>query len=162
MTRQILLISTLLFGALPSYSALVLTLTPPVRSDVPSDALVFSGTILNSGPADVFLNGIFISFTPPAGTYLSEDQNFFSANVGSVLLSGESYIGPIFRLPITPNTPPGTYSGTVSFLGGGDELALDALQEDAFSATLATPEPATLTLISAALGVMALRRRRTT
>ncbi len=146
----------LLLSAAPSYSALVLTLSPSTEVGAAGDSVVFRGSIENIGLADAFLNDIAIVFTPPAGTYLTVDPNFFFANVPGVLLSGENYTGPIFRFLVAPNTPTGSYSGIAAILGGSDEFAHDPSRPVSF--TVATPEPANIGLIIAALAGCAITR----
>ena len=148
----------LLLSSAPSYAALVLTLSPSTEVAA-ADSVVFRGSIANTGLADAFLNDIAIVLTPPAGTYLTVDPNFFFANVPGVLLSGETYTGPIFRLLIALNTPAGNYSGIAAILGGSDEFALDPSRSVSF--TVATPEPATIGLMLAALAGLAIITRTT-
>ncbi len=152
-----LLLSVFLLSALPASPALLFTLTSPAQTGQPGDTITFSGTLENNGLADLFLNDIAITFTPPAGTYLIEDHNFFFANVPGVLLPGETYSGPIFSLLIAAGTPVGTYAGSAAMQGGADPSALDALALAPFSVTV-VPEPATLTLLASALVALAARR----
>ena len=151
-----LLLAAFLLSALPAYSALVLTLSPSAQTGQPGEAIIFGGTLQNTGLADLFLNDLALAFTPPAGTYLIEDHNVFF-NVPGVLLPGETYNGPIFGLLIVAGTPLGTYTGSATVQGGADPFALDALATGPFSVTVA-PEPATLGLIAAALATLAARR----
>jgi hypothetical protein len=155
--RALLLLMTLTF---PGYPALVLTLNPSTAIGVEGGTVTFEGILENTGAFDVFLNDINLAFTPPAGTYLTNDPNFFFANVPGVLLPGESYTGPIFHLLIAPGTPPADYSGVVSILGGDDEFALDALNAGDFTVQM-TPEPATLLLMAGALAALAIRCKLT-
>ncbi len=152
-----LILSVFLLSALPASPALLLTLTPPAQNGQPGDTIIFGGTLENTGLADLFLNDLAIAFTPPAGTYLIEDHNFFFANVPGVLLPGESYTGPIFRLLIAANTPLGTYAGLAALQGGAEPNALDQLANGSFTVTV-VPEPATLALIASALATLAARR----
>ena len=150
-------LAAFLLSALPAYSALVLTLSPSAQTGQPGEAIIFGGTLQNTGLADLFLNDLALTFTPPAGTYLIEDHNFFFANVPGVLLPGETYNGPIFSLLIVAGTPLGTYTGSATVQGGADPDALDALAIGPFSVTVA-PEPATFGLIAGALATLAARR----
>ena len=151
-----LVLSAFLLSALPAYSALVLTLTTPAQTGQPGDTITFHGTLENNGLADLFLNDIAITYTPPV-PYLIEDHNFFFANVPGVLLPGQTYNGPIFSLIIAAGTPLGTYAGTATVQGGADPLFLDGLATGDFTVTV-VPEPATLSLIAGALATLAARR----
>ena len=152
------LLAALLFSALPASATLAFTLTPAVQTGQPGSSITFSGTLQNNGLADLFLNDLTIAFTPPAGTYLTEDHNFFFANVPGVLLSGESYIGPIFQLLVAPGTPPGTYMAVVTLQGGSDPFALDPLAISGLT-VLVAPEPGTLAFMLTGLSVLILAQR---
>ena len=149
--------------AMPGCAALLFTPTTPLQTTAPGTTIVFSGTLENTGPDDVFLNDLVVDFAPPAATYLINDPNFFFATVPGVLLAGESYVGPIFSLSIAPNTPLGPYSGMATVLGGADEFAMTVIAVSPFSVTVANtvPEPATAGLFAAALVGCVLRRRVT-
>ena len=149
----------LLLTAVPGYSDLIVTLAPSTRVAAPGGMVTFCGTIENTALVDAFLNDIAFTFTPPAGTYLTADNNFFFANVPGVLLSGETYTGPIFRFVVAPNTPAGIYSGTVSLLGGATDLSFDPFTPTSFAVQM-VPEPSTLGLMLAALGVLLTADRR--
>ena len=152
-----LLLSAFLLSALPAYSALLLTLSPPAQTRQPGATITFNGTLENTGLADLFLNDLVFAYAPPAGTYLTADLNVFFANVPGVLLPGETYNGPIFSLIVAAGTPLGTYTGAATVQGGADPFALDALATGPFTVTV-VPEPATFGLIAGALAALAVRR----
>src|SRR5262245_10919524 len=95
------------------------TLNPSVVAQT-GGAAIYQGTITNLGTSDLFINDISINFTPPGGQFLTNDINFFFANVPGTFLPNESYTGPIFRITVAPNTPLAVYTGVVTLLGGAD------------------------------------------
>ena len=165
MKCKLLLLLTL---ASPAFAGLIFTLNPPTGVGQPGDAIVFSGTLLDDDldTSFLFLNAIAVSFTPPGGTFLSPDPNFFTQNVIGVLQSPpdifpDSYSGPIFEIHVAPNTPAGTYFGTIDILGGHnspDDSTVLATQR--FQVVAGAPEPALGGLTLAALACLALARSR--
>ncbi len=159
MSRTLALFAGFILWAAPGFSGtLQFVLNPAVEAGVPGGDVFFGGTLKNLGPPDLFLNDYEITFTPPAGTYLADDHNFFFFNVNGVLLSGESYAGPIFHLTLAPGTPGGNYFGSITILGGDTPDAFDAIGTQSFEVSVA-PEPSTVGLLLAGLA-MGWRRRR--
>jgi len=158
----------LLALASPAFAGLVFTLNSPVGVGAPGDSIIFSGTLLDDDldTSFLFLNAIAVSFTPPGGTFLSPDPDFFFQNVIGLLQSPpdvatDSYTGPIFKIDVAPNTPAGTYFGTIDILGG--RLSPDdtnVLATQTFQVSVGVPEPALGGLMLAALLCMALVRSR--
>ena len=72
----------------------------------------------NTGPTTNFLNNIQFAFTGAATNYFMADTNVFFANVPGILLPGDTYTDVVFGVVISPATPPGNYSGTVTIQGG--------------------------------------------
>jgi len=148
------------------------TLTPDTMSGQRGDSLVFSAILTNTSNSTVFLNDLFFTLTGAAGTYLTPDTNVFFANVPGTLDPGQTYDngmasgGSFFGINIASFAPDGTYSGTVTILGGADQNATGPISAaTTFNVTVA-PEPGTLGLIVAAGGagipglVLTRRRRR--
>jgi hypothetical protein len=166
MSRTLALFAALVISVVPASSAtLDFFLTPSLQAGAGGGSVVFQGTLANFTTSDLFLNDFDISFTPPAGTYLADDHNFFFFNVPGVLEAGETYTGPIFRLLIAPATPPGAYFGSATILGGADEFTFDPIASQSFEVSL-VPEPATMAttgLMLAGLGIAlaGYRSRRT-
>jgi hypothetical protein len=96
----LLIIGGVIWLAAPdrAFADLAINLTAASLPADPGADAVFTGTLTNTGSPDIFLNDINFSFTPPAGTYLTADRNFFFANVPGILSPGETYSGPIFSL----------------------------------------------------------------
>src|SRR5208282_5845370 len=71
---------------------LAFVLTPAAQSDVGSNEVVFTGTLINTRLTDdLFLNNIQFDFIDEADDYLAADTNAFFANVPGILLPGETY-----------------------------------------------------------------------
>src|SRR5580765_208659 len=104
MLRILALATMLLLCAAPGVSGtLQFALNPSVEAGVAGGDVFFGGILKNLDPPDRFLNDYQISFSGPAGSYLLDDHNYFFFNVNGVLLSGESYTGPIFHLTLGPD-----------------------------------------------------------
>jgi len=164
MKCKLLLLLTL---ASPAFAGLIFTLNSPTGVGAPGDSIIFSGTLLDDDldTSFLFLNAIAVSFTPPGGTFLSPDANFFFQNVIGVLQSPpdifpDSYTGPIFKIDVAPNTPAGTYFGTIQIEGGhNDPGETNVLATQTFQVVMA-PEPGLTGLTLAALACLALARSR--
>ena len=77
----------LLMSAASMRADLVFVLTPAAQSDVGSNEVTFTGTLINTSLTDnLFLNNIQFDFIDEAGTYLAADTNVFFANVPGILL----------------------------------------------------------------------------
>lgn len=117
-------------------AAVLFTLTPDAQFGARSNTVIFTGTLTNTGPGDVFLNDI--QFTVPSE--LTGQPNAFFANVPGILSSGQTYSDVVFAVAINSSAPPGNYAGAVALTGGADILAADTLASQAFqvsaSATL--------------------------
>ncbi|MGD0253832.1 MAG: hypothetical protein ABSC01_14190, partial [Verrucomicrobiota bacterium] len=97
---------------------LAFVLTPAAQSDVGSNEVIFTGTLINTSLTDdLFLNDIQFSFIDEAADYLAADTNAFFANVPGILLPGETYRDVVFGITIAPATPPGQYFGIVTIQG---------------------------------------------
>ncbi|MDP9171622.1 MAG: hypothetical protein M3N54_13475 [Acidobacteriota bacterium] len=161
MMRGYRLIAILLLAAAPSFaSALSYTLTPSAVQAVAGGTVLLGGTLQNTGAADLFLNDFSVQFDPPAGAYLSADPNYFFENVPGVLSAGEQYTGNIFELFVSPDAPPGTFTGSGTIYGGLDAFANDNLGIRTFTVILATPEPAAAFLLATGLAAIEIYRRR--
>lgn len=148
--------------AVPASGNLVFTLSPSALSGQPGGAAaIFQGTLLDTDTdgSFLFLNDILVTFASPGSAYLSVDPPgqpasspnsfFFNTVPGDLIGDGvpvdDSYTGPVFEVFAAPGTPGGTYSGTISILGGfnGPEDT-DVLATEGFQVT--TPEPGSLGL----------------
>ena len=130
---------TLLLSAAPAPADLAFFLTPAVQSDVGSNEVVFTGTLINTSLTDnLFLNNIQFNFIDEATGYLTADTNVFFANVPGILLPGETYSDVVFGIAINPATPPGQYFGSVTLQGGTNIFAATNLASPIFEVTLPT------------------------
>lgn len=119
MIRSLQVLFLLPFTVLCARADLAVTLTPGAQIANGSSDTIFSGTVTNTGTADIFLNDIGVTLMPPGGPYFTVDRNFFFESVPGVLSPGETYSGPIFKISIA-KAPSGSYAGTASILGGAD------------------------------------------
>jgi hypothetical protein len=178
--------SVVLFALLAVHahaSSLLFTLSPAEESGQTTHAPVdvfFSGTLTDTDTTDtcdndnvncLYLN--FISFTfdqSTATSHLSPDTDqFYLANVPGFLSddgasSGlyDTYTGNIFGINIAPDTPIGTYTGTVSIYGGYDDSQANNLLASQTWTVVASPEPADFGLAMAGLAALVLAKRRMT
>src|ERR1017187_1576483 len=105
----------LLMSTAPMRADLIFVLTPAAQSDVGSNEVIFTGTLINASPTDnLFLNNIQFDFIDEADNYLGADTNVFFANVPGILLPGETYSDVVFGITVASNTPPGQYFGIVT------------------------------------------------
>jgi hypothetical protein len=169
MIRPLSLIGTLLLCVAPAFgSSISLTINPSGLTGAPGDGLTYSGTIVASG--DVFLNGICFSFTatpcddvssPGPGFFTSDSLNdTFFQNVPGIFQSGDSYTGPVFAVIIDPSAPAGTYSGTVTLLGGADPSAVAPQGSGTFQLVILTPEPASIGYLLLGMALLPFARKR--
>jgi hypothetical protein len=153
-----------------SVPTLTFTLTPKVTPLISSEVFL-SGVITNPAdpnalptPPDVLVNYIQFALSGASATFLTPDPNPFFANVPGVFSPGDVYSGIVFGVQFAPNTPFGSYGGTVTLLGdpnGADPGATESLGTATFQLTVA-PEPgaSSLGLAAIPLALVALRRRR--
>jgi hypothetical protein len=103
------------------------------------NTVAFKGTLTNTGPAPVFLNGD--TFTVPY-PQLAIDESQFYANVPlSLAANGGSYTGPFFSITVDPSTASGSYAGSFTIQGGGDANTFDDLATQNFEVDVANPQP---------------------
>jgi hypothetical protein len=137
---HIALLAGLLTFATPVRAALSFSLTPAMVTDAGSNEVVFIGALTNSSLTNVYLNNIQFSLTNAATNYLTGDTNIFFQNLPGIFVTNETYSSDIVMgVYINPATPVGTYSGTASVDGGGDEFATNDLADVSFQISLAPP-----------------------
>jgi hypothetical protein len=135
---------TLLMSVASLRADLAFVLTPATQSDVGSNEVVFTGTLINTSLTnDLFLNDIQFDFIDEADNYLAADTNVFFANVPGILLLGETYSDVVFGITVASNTPPGQYFGIVTIQGGTNIFAAINLASPIFEVSLL---PATLAI----------------
>ena len=123
--------------AVSARADLAFFLTPAAQSDVGSNEVVFTGTLINTSLTDdLFLNDIQFNFIDEAADYLAADTNAFYANVPGILLPGETYSDVVFGITIAPATPPGQYLGSVTIQGGTNIFAATNLASPIFEVSL--------------------------
>jgi hypothetical protein len=129
----------LLLWSQTAFAGLTLSLNPVAQPVAAGGEALFSGTLTNTSVTDkVFLNDVTVAFSadPQSDTALS--SNAFFANVPGILLPGEVYDGPLFRISLRGSSPATNYTGTVTLQGGADITASGALASAGVT-VLATP-----------------------
>lgn len=169
-------------AAVPASGSLVFTLTPATLTGLPGvNPLVFQGTLTDTDTDNsfLFLNDIRVTFTAPAGSFLSVDPTgqpastpnafFFNTVPGTLegddIATDDSYVGPIFEVFIAPNTPSAHYFGSIDILGGfNGPDDTNVLATQSFEVDVVAPEPGTMALtLSCLLGAgLGLRRMKRT
>jgi hypothetical protein len=127
----------LLMSGAPMRADLIFVLTPAMQSNVGSNEVTFTGTLINTSLTDkLFLNNIQFDFIDEADDYLVADTNVFFANVPGILLPGETYSDVMFGIIISPATPPGQYFGIVTIQGGTNIFTANNLASPIFEVSL--------------------------
>ncbi len=129
----------LLLWSQTAFAGLTLSLNPVAQPVSAGAEALFSGTLTNTSATDkVFLNDLTATFTadPQSDTALS--SNAFFGNVPGILLPGEIYAGPLFRISLSGASAAANYTGTLTLQGGADITASTALVSAGFT-LLATP-----------------------
>src|SRR5882724_420783 len=113
-------------------------LTPAAETCAQSNGVFFSGVLSNTNPTnDLYLNDIQFA----ASSNLAAVANAFFANVPGILSAGQTYSDIVFAVTVNPATSVGTYSGTVTIVGGVNILSSSNLATQPFqvSVVVATP-----------------------
>ena len=137
--KPFMLLSGLAFlmSIAPMRADLIFVLTPAVQSDVGSNEVTFTGTLINTSLTDnLFLNNVQFDFIDEADDYLAADTNVFFANVPGILLPGETYSDVTFGITVAPTTPPDQYFGIVTIQGGTNIFTANNLASPIFEVSL--------------------------
>lgn len=156
----VLLISTILgIGNRPAHAQLLFMLNPAGLSGLPGGTLTFNGTLTNTGPSDLFLNGIQANLFAPD---MIVDVSAFFINTPASLSSGESVTADLFQVLMGVNVPNGKYVGSIDIIGGTDGSSADTIASQGFQVSVGSsaPEPSAGVLLSLALGCGAAVRYR--
>jgi len=133
-----ILLALVLLAAARLNAAVTLTLAPAAQEAEHGPELVFSGTLTNTSATDkVFLNDIHATFAAGAETWLVLQTNDFFANVPGILLPGETYTGPLFR--VTLSAAADIFAGAE--LASADFDAIKTLLEYALDLDPKIPDP---------------------
>jgi hypothetical protein len=83
-----------------AFAGLTLTLTPSAQPAASGAEVLFNGRLRNTSATErLFLNDVAFTPDPPAVTTVSGNAIF--ANVPGILLPGEKYEGPLFRIALS-------------------------------------------------------------
>jgi hypothetical protein len=139
MNLRALILSAFGIFALSANGALNIALAPAVLNAARGSEVVFGGTLTNtSATGKIFLNDIHAVLDGSAATYLVLQPNTFFANVPGILLPGETYTGPIFRMALAAVAPAGDFSGTITLDGGANIAGIANLASAVF--TILSPD----------------------
>lgn len=157
--RSLAITSFLLFIPLCGNAQLAFEFSPS-QTVTPGTTLSLEGELSNSGRTDVFLTGYV---TSPIDPNLTLDDSPFFTDVPSVLPEGSTWSGGLFILNISSFAPAGTYSGTITLIGGVDADGQDVVASAPFTVTVSSdspivPEPSSTEalLIMSVLGIIPL------
>lgn len=145
-TIKAVLAAALLTIPATAQAAVVFTLDA-LRTVAQGSSVTFNGTITNTGPDTVFINGTSITM---GGAGLTPDDTPFFLNVPQSLGSGAS-TGLVGMLDVFADlsAPTGTFLNAFTIQGGANNTAQDELAFQSFFVTVtpaetaAVPEPAT-------------------
>jgi hypothetical protein len=139
LTLLVFLAALALICAMPAGAAMSFSLAPSSVSVVGSNEVVFAGSLSNSASTNLYLNDIEFTLTDSATNFLAGDTNFFFQNIPGIFSTNQAYADVALGVFISPTTPVGTYSGTASILGGGEEFATNDLANISFQISLPPP-----------------------
>jgi hypothetical protein len=108
---------------------LTATLSASIQNSAAGQSLVFSGSLANTGTANLYLNNV--TYSVPGG--MTSGSNAFYANVPGILTPGESYIGPIFGVVLSSSAAPADYAGSVVIQGGTNIFDATILASPSFT-----------------------------
>lgn len=152
-------------GVRPAHAQLSFTLSPTAANVTGPSTLTFTGTLINNGASNLFLNQDAFSFSAPGATL--DDTDFFT-NVPASLTPGQAISVPIFTITFTSLLPANTfYPGTFTIQGGASSTVNNNLASQSFRLTAppSVPEAGTVPALAAGLACLTLlalvqRRRR--
>lgn len=145
--------SLALLSVLPmSAASISFTLDSSLLEGQPGTAVTFSGTVGNTGAANVFLNGDNFTFPLPL------DDSKFLVNFPPVLAPSQTAAGELFDVLIPSNAALGLYVGTFQILGGDVPAATDILASETIAVNV-VPEPSAWLLLFSGIATLAVRKK---
>jgi hypothetical protein len=144
---------------------IAITLDSPTLSGASGSVLHFSGTLTNTTGALVYLNADNINSLLPDPSAI-DDSPFWNNAPVSLGASGTSGDIGLLNVTILASFGVGSYTGTFMLLGGAGVDSQDILGSADFTVNVtaptpggAAPEPETLPLLGAAIGVLLAWKR---
>ena len=132
-TTAALLFAAWLIAAPSSWAQLSFSLAPSVQNSAAGQTLVFSGTLVNTGSTQLFLNNVAFTLDGNAGAALVSGSNPFYANVPGILLAGGTYSGQVFSEALAAGASPADYTGSVALEGGSNIFTSGTLGTTGFT-----------------------------
>ncbi len=123
----------------------------------PGTSVNFFGVITNTGTSTVFLNGV--NLTLSGAGLVGDDTPFFNNVPASLGPGGSTGAVAMLSVVIGAGAVPGTYTGTMTVIGGLTADAQVELGTQDFQVVV-VPEPATIVLLGSGLAGAAIARRR--
>jgi hypothetical protein len=159
MKIRIAFVAALTFASFIARADITIALDAPNQAGIAGETLVFSGTLFNSSPDTIFLNGV--DFNLAGSSFTPDYLDPFLANVPLSLDPGQSTPDiELFEVLLNnPFTDPfATYGGNYALSGGSESSAQDLLASVDFTITAqgdgsAVPEPSSLVLLAISLAV---------
>jgi hypothetical protein len=166
MKTQIALLAALTFAGSIARAGIIITLDAPNQEGASGNTLVYSGTLFNSSPDTIFLNGV--DFNLAGSSFTPDFLDPFLANVPLSLDPGQSTADiELFEVLLNnPFTDPfASYGGNYALSGGTDSNAQDLLSSVDFTVTAqnsdsAVPEPSSAALLVTAFVLITIRSKR--
>ena len=139
-----------------------ISLDASTLSGASGSVLQFSGTLTNTTAAVVFLNSVNLNSALPDPNAIDSAPFFINA---PLFLDANGTTGDIglFNVNILPSFAPGNYDGIFTVVGGAGADSQDILGSADFTVRVlpasAVPEPGTLPLLGAGVGVLLAWKR---
>ena len=136
MKIRIAFVAALTFAGSIARAGIIITLDAPNQTGAAGDTLVYSGTLFNSSPDTIFLNGV--DFNLAGSSFTPDYLDPFLANVPLSLDPGQSTADiELFEVLLNdPFTDPfASYGGNYALSGGADSDAQDLLTSVDFTVT---------------------------
>jgi len=158
MKNIILILAMVLPAAFTAQADVIdVSLDAATLSGAAGSVLQFFGTLTNTTGGVVFLNAANINSTLPDPSAIDSTPFFTNAPLSLDANGTTGDIG-LFNITILDSFAPGNYDGTFTVVGGAGPDSQDILGSADFTAQV-VPEPGTLPLLGAGIGVLLAWKR---